>query len=41
MSQTAFGITLLSVLLIVCVGTPVWLDWSNIKQKALKLIRSH
>jgi len=41
MSQTAFGITLLSVLLVICVGTPVWLDWPNVKLKVLKLIRSH
>lgn len=41
MSQTAFGITMLSLLMVVCVGTPVWLDWPNVKHKALKLIRSH
>lgn len=41
MSQTVFGIILLSVLLVVCMGTPIWLDWPNVKAKALKLIRSH
>ncbi len=41
MSQTTFEIIMLSLVLVVCVGTPVWLDWPNVKAKALKLIRSH
>ncbi len=41
MSQTTFGIIMLSLVLVVCVGMPVWLDWPNVKAKALKLILSH
>ena len=41
MSQTTFGVLMLSLLLFVCSGMAIWVTWPNFKHKVLKLIRSH
>ncbi|MGF7239674.1 MULTISPECIES: hypothetical protein [Pseudomonadaceae] len=41
MSQTAFGILMLTFLLFVCSGMAIWVTWPNFKLKAQKLLRSH
>lgn len=41
MSQTTFGILMLTALLFVCVGMAVWADWPKIKRRCQKILRAH
>jgi len=41
MSQTTFGILLLTSLLVLCLGMAVWADWPNVKRQCQKLLRVH
>ena len=41
MSQTTFGILMLTALLLICCGMAVWADWSNIKRRCQKILRPH
>ncbi|AZC24829.1 hypothetical protein C4K39_3155 [Pseudomonas sessilinigenes] len=41
MSQTTFGLIMLTGLLLVCVSMAVWADWPNVKRKCQKLLRAH
>lgn len=41
MSQTTFGILMLTALLFICGGMAVWADWPNIKRRCQKILRVH
>ncbi|MFI5468567.1 hypothetical protein ACHMXJ_36000 [Pseudomonas aeruginosa] len=37
MSQTTFGVIMLTALLVVCLSMAAWADWPNLKRKLKKL----
>ncbi len=41
MSQTTFGIVVLTSLLVLCLGMAAWADWPNVKRQCQKLLRVH
>ncbi|MEX6765937.1 hypothetical protein AB2C82_19995 [Pseudomonas aeruginosa] len=41
MSQTTFGVIMLTALLVVCLSMAAWADWPNLKRKLTKFNHRH